>query len=677
MKQKYLSVLHGKTLDSFAAVVELFPHSVAQAEQIVEDIIREMSVLRDEVISCPPVSRTYYNTVKKYDDIAGLAHVMTSITGLFRQVSGDIVLRNAPYNRAQSAATDLIKDVRFYKAFCEYREFGLSQEIVTSEQQAFFEKVFSGFLRLGYDKDLATFDQLIKVEQEMQRASAQFDKAFNDALVTLAFYEDELTGVAPDVIASQSRDEQGRVLLICNRPTMFAVLPYCTNPLVRKAFKQAYDRRAYPENSQHLTALLAARRTYAQLLGYKNYAEYALADHMVGASKEVDAFLACLSENITSLCARDSEKLLTTLPDDVVLIEGKLASWDVAYVLAAYEKAVLHIDGRLVSEYFPIETTIAGVFAIYQKFFGLDFEYTRQVPGAWDELVQGIAVYTKDRTRILGYILLDLFPRQQKFSHACCWEIIPRTWGHSLDSGMLEQTPSVSVIVANFPEATGDAPALLSHTEVTTFFHEFGHALHNIMSCTAHTQTSGSMMVMLDYVELPSQILEEWMWNADMLQLVSRHYKTQEPLPSDIIQKITQARLFGRSFFEMNQLYLSRLSLELHRIPGDIDLDAVLREAFIFGMPAVALDEENKFYASFGHLPAYGPAYYGYSLSRAYAYDVFKKISEYGLLNEAIGAEFAQKVLAPGSSIHPITLLTSFLGRPPSLTAYMDFLKND
>jgi thimet oligopeptidase len=674
MPSVFLSLLRGKSTESMIEVISLVPDTVVKAEQLVDDLLHDATFLKQEIIDRLPLERTYINTVKRYDELIGLASIATSFTGLFRQVSSDVEGRNKPYIRAQKEMTQLCKDIRFYKAFCDYREQAMAVELLTDEQKSFFEKAMSDFRRMGYDKDSESFAHLTKLEEKMQTLAAQFDQAFNDMADSITVQANELTGVASAFIQAQHRGPDGSVVLLCNKPTWLAILPHCTNPLVRKAFKKAYDQRAYPENVTCLQDLLSVRAEYAKALGYENYAEYVLSDYMVQNTATVEQFLDRLAQSVCGLRERDMGQLATTMPADVLLVHGALQSWDIFYVLAVYEKQQLKLDAREIAEYFPVDSTIAGVFAIYEQFMSVSFDHHAKIAGAWHDSVQGITVYTKDRSRILGYILLDLFPRPQKYSHACCWSLIPHIWGHAADSGMLYETKSLSVIVANFPKPNADAPALLTHADVTTFFHEFGHALHNVLSCTAHLQTSGSMQVMLDYIELPSQILEEWMWNPAMLKLVSRHYKTNQPLSDELIRKMTQSRMFGRSFFEMNQIYLSWLSLLLHTAQPPVQLDAIIHEAFSRGMKGVVWDEDNKFYTSFAHITAYGPAYYGYSLSRAYAYDVFARIASIGLLDENIGYEFVEKLLRPGGSVHPLQLLKQFLGRPASSDTYMNHL---
>ncbi|MDQ5890170.1 MAG: oligopeptidase [Candidatus Dependentiae bacterium] len=677
MHSNFLKILRGKPIQTIYDALALIPREVSDALSMVDEAIADVIALKKEILSFAPENRTYANTVAAYDEMTGLVFVASSMAGIVKQVSADIHMRAAPHCKIQQESIKICKDAALYKAFCEYRDYGMSRETLSSEQQYFFKKAMADFKRSGYDKGADAFAHLSHLEEEMQQACSAFDSTLDNDVTSVAFLEEELTGITPEFIAAQHRDEQGRVVLLCNRTTLSAILPHCSNEMVRRTFKKAYERRAFPANADNLQRMLALRHEYAVALGYENYAAYALAGYMMETPAQVHDFLDTYFARIRPLAERDFANIISTLPDDVVLVDGKLQSWDVPYAVATYEKIHSELDQRQIAHYFPVDKAVAGIFAIYEKFMGLSFDYHATIDGAWHESIQGITVYTKDRSRVLGYIFLDLYPRPQKYSHACCWEVTPRVLRHDVHSGMLYEVPSVSVIIANFPKPHGDRPALFLHSDITTFFHEFGHAIHNVLSCTSHTQTSGSMGVMLDFVELPSQIMEEWMWRSDMLRLVSGHYQTGEPLPDEIIQKMVAARTSGRSFFEMNQVYYSNVSLALHERSIPVDLDGLLHEMYTTYMQGLVWDEGNKFYTSFGHLTGYGPCYYGYSISRTYAHDVFSRIEEHGLLNEAIGKQFVEIILRPGGSVHPRELLAKFLGRPASSDTYTQWLERE
>jgi len=675
MQSNFLKILRGKPIASLSDALALIPTTAAQAHEMVRQALVDIAALKTAILSLSPERRTYANTVAAYDEMEGLVFVVSFAVTVLKQVSSDVARRAEPYRLIHEEAIKICKDAAIYQAFCEYRDYGMVHEVLTTEQGYFFKKIMADFKRCGYDKDPAALARIVALEKELQAYCNAFDATLNNDATTLVFPESALSGVSSEFLASQARDADGNVVLYCNRSTLNALLQHCTNPVVRRAFKKAHDSRAYPENEGNLKKMLEVRSELAQLLGYETYASYALAGYMAGSPDTVRDYLGDVFERIEEAAARDFKNLMSTLPQDVELSpEGKVHPWDIPYAIATYEKINSSLDSREVAQYFPVDRVIRGVFSIYEKFLGISLAYTQTVPGAWHESVQAVTVYTKDRSRVLAYILMDLYPRPQKYAHACCVEVVPRVHRHNTETGMLYEVPSVSVIVANFPKAAQGMPALFLHSDVITFFHEFGHAMHNALSCTSHFKTSGSMGVMLDFIELPSQIMEEWMWRPEVLRSISGHYKTGKPLPEGLIQKLVAARRSGRSYFDMNQIYYSMFALTAHEAQAPIDLDTLLRESFMRYMRGMAWDADNKFYASFGHLPLYGPCYYGYSYSRSFAFDVFARIESHGLFDESIGREFVEKILKPGGSAHPRDLLANFLGRPATSGAYIEWI---
>lgn len=664
-------IIQGKPLANIAQAAALIPaNNIADAEAFVTITLAKAHALKQNILSIAPEARTYANTVAAYDKMMGIVSITRSITETVEAIGSDVEHRHEPNSRIQKEYVTLdrrflldLSDNGLYRAFCEYRDNGMAHETLSDEQTYFFTEVLNEFLRTGYSKDAIEFSQVTGLIKMISEAEITFSGNINKDTSFVAFEAEKLTGVNPEFIAAQTRDDQGRVILHCNYPTANAVLPHCSNPVVRKTLATANGLRAYPQNVGPLQKMLAYKQKLAKTLGFKDAASYELSPYMIKTPAAAHAFLQTLKAAAQTLACNDIKTYLTTAPDDVVLIDGKLQSWDASYVETTYKKSRFNIDQRIIAEYFPVNKTVSGIFAIYEKFMGISFDYHATVDGAWDRSVSGITVYTKDRSQILGYILLDLFPRPKKYSHACCAGILPR----------VGTAPAACIVIANFPQPQGDIPGLLLHSDVTTFFHEFGHAIHYVLGYTKHLQTSG-YNVKLDFVELPSQILEAWMWDKEMLRLVSSHYKTGEPLSDEIIDNMIEAHKIGKGMFEADQTYKSLLSLYYYEAPTPVDLDGLQKKAYLNAISGIDPNPESKMYAAFGHLAGYGSGYYGYSLSRAYAHDVFTRIKEYGLLNEEIGARFVECILKPGGSKDPNELLQDFLRRPASSEAYIAWL---
>ena len=234
-----------------------------------------------------------------------------------------------------------------------------------------------------------------------------------------------------------------------------------------------------------------------------------------------------------------------------------------------------------------------------------------------------------------------------------------------------EHKPGVVIVIANFPKATSDRPALLKHNDVETFFHEFGHAMHGLLGRTKLASLSGTN-VKTDFVEVPSQMFEEWMWDKDMLKLVSSHYKTGDPLSDDLIDKKISLKKFGTGYFLTRQCWLASLALEFFKSGSNKDTDKIVRDFYKKYIKHVSFDDkDNHFQFSWGHLTGYGARYYSYMWSKVFSLDLFYKIKEHGLLDGAIGNQFVSKVIGRGGSTEPDNLLRDFLGREPNQKAFL------
>lgn len=683
MQSPFLKFLQNDPLDSISKALTTLPiHSTASATALANRVLADAALIKKNMLAIAPSDRTYANTVRAYDHMTGIIGMACDALQTVQFLSTDIENRSTPYEKILNESAPLYTDTALYKAFIEYRDNGMVHETLTEEQKRYFDETISVFKYIGCHKDEATFARILELRNAIEEAKNSFEDTINCDTSAVVFDEADLVGVAPGFIAAQKRDDQGRVVLLCNGPTAAAVMPYCSNPTVRKALRKAFTRRGYPQNIDHLQKLLRLRQELAELLDFKDYASYALSCCMIETPAAAHKFLDTIAMQSNILMQKNIDALLPTLPDDVILVDGMLQPWDLAYATNAYQKAYFDIDPRKIAEYFPMETVVKGIFSIYEKFFGISLEYHETVPGAWNEEVGCIVVSTKDRSHLLGYVFLDLFPRAQKYSHLCCTQVVPHIWQET-ESGERHEIPAITIIIGNFPRPEGDKPALLLHSDAEGFFHEFGHAMHAILSCTQHTQTGGIPRMLteatglpIDFVELPSQMLEKWLWDPEILTLISCHYQTKEPLPDALIQKMITARNAKIGLQEASQTFLSALSLSYHEAPAPVDLDGMLETLYRDLQPGIAFDkDDNKFYASFAHLGMYGPAYYGYSLSRAYSYDVFSRIKEHGLLNEEIGAQFVDCILRPGGSKEPHELLADFLERPASVDAYLTWLK--
>jgi thimet oligopeptidase len=469
--------------------------------------------------------------------------------------------------------------------------------------------------------------------------------------------------LSDDFINALKKTEQGDYILGVDYPTYYTVIEQCRSASTREKLFKAYANRAYPHNEKLLQNIIAKRAELAQKLGFSSYAELDLADQMVGSPQRAHQFMIELKDKAQIKARQELEQFIKELPESVTLTaDRKLQPWDSAFVVNNYKKKHYDIDEELIAEYFPMEKTIKGLFDIYQKFFSISF---KQMPlsGVWHEEVSAVQVSNKDGD-VLGYLLLDLYPRPFKYSHAAHMMVLPPSF---VDG---KPTRGIGVVLANFTKSTMDKPSLLKRREVSTFFHEFGHALHALLGRTELAAQAGTH-VKTDFVELPSQMLEEWLFDKEILTMVSSHYKTGEQLPEQLIDKIIEAKNIAVANWVLGQLFYSQLSLCFFNEGPITDLQKRMKELRDEIIVSTVCDPEDRFYTNFGHLTEYAAKYYGYLWSKVFAKDLFAYIKEHGLLNPDVGQKYISAVLGKGGSKDPNELLKDFLGRDPSQEAFL------
>jgi Zn-dependent oligopeptidase len=340
-----------------------------------------------------------------------------------------------------------------------------------------------------------------------------------------------------------------------------------------------------------------------------------------------------------------------------------LQSWDWRYYDTQLRKREFGIDTNEVAEYLKLEDVIAGMLDLTAGVFGLTYQPVPEAR-AWHDDVLLYQILDSASGDHLAYFYADLFPREGKFSHAAAFPLYP---GHRSSTGTYLRP--ISAIVANLTKPTEDRPALLQHTEVETLFHEFGHILHMSLTKADFTRFSGANTEW-DFVEAPSQIMEEWCWQPDVLQTFARHYQTGDPIPKELVRDLIRARHLNVALHTLRQVSFGVFDMGLHG-PGDhSDLDLIHERAETVGL--LPPHEGTFFPASFGHLlGGYDAGYYGYLWSKVYGLDMFSRFAEQGVTSPKVGHQYRHEILAPGGSLDGDQLLRNFLGREPSNEAFL------
>lgn len=658
-------------ISSIDEVKQLFPKTPQDITESVGPYREQTRKAIEDIIAIPDAERTFANTAKALDDITSRADLVIK-EGAFavtEYLHPEKEMRDAAHEAVLSISTFFVDHVsnnkRLYHAFKAYAEGNNARtEKLTDEQRYYVQETMIDFKRAGLDLPDDVLDQVCTIKKELTKLAQEFDRNIAEDNRTVVVAREELAGLDDEFIASLKKNEDGAYLLSMDYPTYFRVMEHGEVEGTRKKLYEAFSNRAYPKNEQLLKQIIALRDQLAKLIGYDSFAALSIDQQMARTPERAASFLQDLMAKACVKADRELDELLRELPSCVTLNdEGKVKAWDMGYIKARYKEKNFAIDERKIAEYFPMQHTIDALLEIYHQFLGVRFQEV-PISGMWHEDVRLIEVYDKSDTK-LGYLFLDLHPRPNKYTHAAHAGVVPAI---QLPDG--RRLPAVSVVMANFPKPTGDKPALLMRSDVKTFFHEFGHALHALLGATQLGGFSGTS-VKTDFVEMPSQMLEEWLGDREILKKVSSHYKTGERLSDALIEKIIALKRYDSGLFVQTQGCYSLLSLNLYKEGAQKDPYAILHELLAQVHPRVLYGPEYRMYASFGHLTGYGAKYYGYLWSKVFALDLFHEINKKGLLNHEVGACYVQDILMPGGSKDPNELLKNFLGREPSQDAFI------
>jgi thimet oligopeptidase len=489
--------------------------------------------------------------------------------------------------------------------------------------------------------------ELVKVEQE-------FARNIRDDVGEVALDPRQLGGLPPDYVAAHPTDDGGKVHVTTNYPDFIPFMTYATDEAARKALAIVNGNRAVPANVRLLEQMLSKRAELAALLGYANWAEYASEDKMTGSAGAIRDFI----DRALAACGESAAAEYTAL----VAEKGTepVGSWDTQYLLERVKARKYSYDGRELRPYFEYRAVRQAILDLNSELFGLTFTPV-QMP-LWHPSVETFAVSVDGRE--MGRISLDMHPREGKFKHAACFTLVPGFKGRAKPHG---------VLVCNFPDPNAQqGPALMQHSEVVTYFHEFGHLVHGIVSGEiewARVRRPSEW----DFIEAPSQFLEEWIYDYDVLRRFAKHVETGAVIPEVLVKKLRAARDFGRGTFVQRQLMLSAISLRLHdRDPRGLDTTKVVTDASKEFSPIV-MPEGTAMQASFGHLEGYTALYYTYMWSLVIAKDLHSAFVN-GLMDLTQAKRYRDLVLAPGGTKPAGELVKDFLGRAYGFDAFRDWL---
>jgi thimet oligopeptidase len=658
-------------IDSIQNLRDLFPKTVGEIEQKVKQSKELISKIVNKIISIENSQRSYQNTVKALDNISEKLSYLTNPFEVLEFVNPQKEIRDSAHNAMIELQAFTVKEIstnkELYKAIKYYydNQFKKERENLSKEEIYFLEETIKSFERSGLNLPDDKLEQVRTLLKEINKLQLDFEQNINNDESKIEVTLEELKGTPQQIINSLEKSTDGKYIVRTDYPTVFGIMQHGENQETRKRVQQIFSNRAYPQNYSILREMLIKKNELAKLLGYRDFAHFDLEENMAKSPENVKNFINNISNKAKIKAKKEIELFTKDLKDKTLFDEsGKIKPWNTGYILNEYKKNYLQLDEKEVSKYFPLENTIKELLDIYQQFLNLQLKEVNTT-GFWHSDVKLIETYKNNH--LIGYLLLDLHPRPNKYTHACSIGIIP-----AIKKGE-KICPAVNVVIANFTKSTNEDPALLTLSEVTTFFHEFGHAMHSLLGRTKIASFSGTS-VKSDFVELPSQMLENWLNDKNILKKISKHYQTGEALTDKLIEKIVELKKLNSGDYVLRQLSFATVSLNLFNEDPNIDFDELSKKIHNELRNYIMWDPESHLIASFGHLAngSYGPKYYGYMWSNVFAHDLFNTIKQKGLLNNKIGQDYIDKVIGKGGSQDPNELIEDFLGRKPNEKAFIE-----
>ncbi|RZU41525.1 M3 family metallopeptidase [Edaphobacter modestus] len=611
-------------------------------------------------------ARTIDNTVRPYDDALNELALAGNEAYLMYSVGDSAPLRDKGQelvSKVSSATTDLNLNQQVYRALA-------AVPLPTSDPATkhYIERALLEYRLAGVDKDDATRAKIRGLQDKITESSLIFGRNVADGKLEVSATKAELDGLPEDYIVRHKPNASGVYTLNTDSPDSTPVFNFATSPDLRKRMYLSYNQRAYPKNTSVLKSILETRQELATTLGYKTFADLAMADQMMGSASNLKTFLEQV--DTTSRTVSDKEyKLLFAFAETRQPGLKSIPASDGNYWAEQYRRAKYDFDAQSVRPYFPYMPVQEGILTTAAHLFHVEF---KAVPDAktWHPSVSTYDVFdaVAGDHKKLGRIYLDMHPREGKDKWFSSAPVVPGINGKQLPEGAL---------ICNFPGGEPGDPGLMEYSDVVTFFHEFGHLMHHILGGQGQWSNAGGFNVEGDFVEAPSQMLEEMFRDRGILSAFAKNYKTGEVIPAALVEKMNAAGAYGRGRWVQSQLLYSTFALQVHdRPPTQIDFDSLWREDF-GRFSQLQFVDGNRFYDSFTHLTGYSSNYYTYMLDKVIAVDFFSKFDRSNLLGGPAAMRYRKTVLEPGAAKPATELVKDFLGREQSLDALKTWMNEE
>jgi thimet oligopeptidase len=594
----------------------------------------------------------------EYDEATATLGNVYHVAELVSKAHPDAAMRTAADAAAQEldkVATDISLDRAVYEALA-----GVDVSGADAPTRHWVTKTLRDFRRAGVDRDDATRERIRALQEELVSIGQDFARNINSDTRSARLPRAALDGLPEDWIRAHPPDADGLVTVTIDYPDVIPFVTYSRDAAAREQMMRLWRQRGHPANIDVLRRLLARRHEHATTLGYPSWAAYVTETKMIGTEQAAAEFVAEISAAAQERMRQDYAALLERKraeDPDATAVE----LWDSRYLTEQVKAERYAYDSLAMRPYLEYRRVKDGLMTIASRLFGVSFQPRPELP-VWHPEVEAYDVRRDER--LVGRIFLDMHPRPDKFSHAAMYTMV---------SGKAGRRVPECALLCNLPRP-GEDPALLQHADVRTFFHEFGHLLHHILG--GHQRWSGISGVRTerDFIEAPSQLLEEWTRDAATLATFAVHHETGEPVPASMVAQLRAGEEFGKGLWVAQQMFYAALSLELYRRdPASVDPLAVEHETQRRHTPFPAM-ADTWMHLSFGHLDGYSAIYYTYMWSLVIAKDLFTGFDEEALLDPAAATRYRDAVLAAGGSAPAADLVRAFLGRDHTFEAYRDWL---
>lgn len=655
------------------AIPFAIPFDAIRAEHVEPAIGQLISDARERIeaiasLDGPP---TYENTMFALDHATEPLDTAFGVVRHLESVATYPELREA-HNAAQGPASAFYSSIRLHdglwaalKAYAETDD----AKALTGVRARHLKKTLEAFRLAGADLDPAGKKRCAEMDVELTQLTTKFSENVLDATKAFELVIDDearLAGLPESAVAAarQSAEQKGLAgwRFTLQAPSYMAVLTYMDDRSTREALYRAYATRAASgqyDNRENILKIVALRQEKAKLLGFSHFADLVLVDRMAKTGAAAETFLTDLRAKTEAFFLRENEQLRAFAD------EKEMEPWDVSYYAEKQRLALYDFDEEELRPYFSLSSVMAGMFALTGRLFGIRVTERQDVP-AWDKDVRYFDIFDAAGDGPLASFYVDMHPRENKRGGA---------WMDAFLTGMPGE-PHLGLMCGNLTPPIGEQPALLTHRDVETLFHEFGHLLHHSLTRVPVRDLAGTS-VPWDFVELPSQIMENWCWEREALDLFAHHYETGEAIPEELFAKMRRARTYRAANAQMRQLSFSMVDLALHmRYDREADGDVIAwSRALLQPYTAAKLPADHAMLASFTHLfsgpVGYAAGYYSYKWAEVLDADAFSRFRKEGVFNAETGRAFRECILAKGDSEDPAELYRQFMGRNPDPDALL------